>query len=236
MSEDPAGSSMNQYSYCRGDPINLADPDGLYSVRYFDLRGPVKMPEPTDGVPGLLDAVMIFTRFIPGLDIISDLYFIAQAAWEGNWENFGLYLTLAALPIASVALLKVAGKAVKWVGRGAEDVGDAARIENRADDLLTVRHYTNAKGKSLIESSGYLKKDSFVTSPSEIAHGMNPRQIEAALEISPGKGEYYFDVLVSRNKLRISEFGPLTSGGKLQWQITEDIPLGFSEFRPWFSW
>ena len=104
------------------------------------------------------------------------------------------------------------------------------------DNLIKVRHYTNANGKALIEASGHLKKGSFVTSPSQIAHGMNQRQIEKALEISPGKGKYYVDLLVHKSKLSVPESGALTSGGKPQWQITEDIPLGSSEFSLWSSW
>jgi len=145
MSEDPAGSSANQYTYCGGDPINLVDPDGLYSVRYFDLRGPVWMPEPKNDLLGVLvgfaDTMMMVVGFVPGLDIISDLYFTARCALDGDWVAAGICLGCALVPGASAALYKVfksGARAAKWIERGADASGDLTRTENRAIDIPTI--------------------------------------------------------------------------------------------------
>lgn len=160
------------------------------------------------GIGGILVSCLIDGTFID----------MMTAMRTGDWAMLGM-CALAFIPGGNALKgLKAAGGLGKFLGKG--------------DDLIRIRHYTNAPGKEIIEKSGHLKKGSYVTSPSEIRPGMNQRQIESALEIAPGKGEYHVDLLVSRSSLKIPDSGPLTSGGLLQWQITEDIPLGTSVFVP----
>lgn len=106
-----------------------------------------------------------------------------------------------------------------------------------ADDLITVRHYTDYEHMVMIERSRSLKTPSYVTLPTEIPRGSTARDIERMLELNPGRGEYYIDLLVRKSDLRIPDAGPLTSGGKVQFQITQDIRLPERvSFLPWFTW
>jgi len=108
------------------------------------------------------------------------------------------------------------------------DVEFAAR---GADNLVTVRTYTGAAGREGITSSGALRADTWVTLPGEIPSRAGHLQIEKLLEIQPGRGANFVEFQVPSSNLRIPANGPTTSGGALQFQLNNPVPIDPSTFR-----
>ncbi|MFN9027292.1 MAG: hypothetical protein ACK5VX_13975 [Akkermansiaceae bacterium] len=113
------------------------------------------------------------------------------------------------------------------------DTLDSLLAANGADELITVRSYTNALGKEGISNSGAMRADSWVTLPGQIPTRSGHLQIEKILEIQPGRGSHYLDFQVPASNLRIPANGPTTSGGALQFQLNNPVPINPSTFlRP----
>ncbi|MFN5833492.1 MAG: hypothetical protein ACK459_07130 [Akkermansiaceae bacterium] len=111
--------------------------------------------------------------------------------------------------------------------------GRWSNAANGADELITVRSYTNALGKEGISNSGAMRADSWVTLPGQIPTRSGHLQIEKILEIQPGRGSHYLDFQVPASNLRIPANGPTTSGGALQFQLNNPVPINPSTFlRP----
>jgi hypothetical protein len=98
-------------------------------------------------------------------------------------------------------------------------------------ELITVRTYTGAAGREGITSSGVLRADTWVTLPGEIPSRAGHLQIEKLLEIQPGRGANFLEFQVPSSNLRIPANGPRTSGGALQFQLNEPVPIDPSTFR-----
>lgn len=96
---------------------------------------------------------------------------------------------------------------------------------------ITVRHYTDAIGKTQIFESGFLKANAYVTLPTEIPKKVGHLQIEDMLEILPSRGSNYIDIEVPMSNLRIPEKGPFTSGDKWQRQLIEPVTIDPSRWR-----
>jgi hypothetical protein len=109
------------------------------------------------------------------------------------------------------------------------NVGPAIRAGS--NELVTVRTYTNVVGREGISETGVLRADTWVTLPGEIPPHAGHLQIEELLEIRPGRGEYFIEFDVPASNLRIPENGPRTSGGALQFQLNEPVPVDPSTFR-----
>ncbi len=113
------------------------------------------------------------------------------------------------------------------------DAPDSLIAAKSADELITVRSYTNALGKEGISSSGAMRADSWVTLPNQIPARSGHLQIEKILEIQPGRGSHYLDFQVPASNLRIPANGSTTSGGALQFQLNNPVPINPSTFlRP----
>jgi hypothetical protein len=102
---------------------------------------------------------------------------------------------------------------------------------NSADELITVRSYTNAAGREGISSSGAMRADSWVTLPGQIPARSGHLQVEKILEIQPGRGSHYLDFQVPASNLRVPANGPTTSGGAVQFQLNNPVPIDPSTFR-----
>ena len=81
---------------------------------------------------------MMIAGFIPGLDVISDAYFLGRdlyACYEGNcdWLQIGIDVGVLALPVMSIAMVRVAR-----IARGLEDASRSARNLDRAELLRTI--------------------------------------------------------------------------------------------------
>jgi RHS repeat-associated protein len=109
MTEDPVRSDVNQYSYCRDDPVNMVDPDGLFFT-----------PE-------------------TGFDLLCVGYDVLQLWEHPTWENAGWLLADigCALVPAVPAVAGALGRGAKVVekgfeaGRAAERGVDFARATER---------------------------------------------------------------------------------------------------------
>ena len=101
----------------------------------------------------------------------------------------------------------------------------------QAGDVVTVRTYTSRAGRDAISESGHLRADTWVTLPSEIPTRAGRRQVEEILEIQPGRGEHYIDVVVERSNLRVPVNGSHTSGGAIQFQLNRSVPIAPDGFR-----
>ncbi len=110
-------------------------------------------------------------------------------------------------------ILSAAGGLVSWLTGG----GGQAEIQ-------TLVHFTNAEGASAIQSAGFLRPGTYVTTP-EAIRGFSAAQIESALEIGPGKGAYSVTIQTPSTNLAIPSGGPLTSGGVPQYQLLEAVPV-----------
>jgi hypothetical protein len=97
--------------------------------------------------------------------------------------------------------------------------------------MTTVRSYTNAAGREGISTSGAMRADSWVTLPNEIPARAGHLQIEKILEIQPGRGSHYLDFQVPTSNLRVPANGTTTSGGALQFQLNNSVPINPSTFR-----
>jgi RHS repeat-associated protein len=107
--------------------------------------------------------------------------------------------------------------------------GVLAGAEVIEEGLVTVTHFSDAAGVQAITESGTLRAGTYVTLPGE-ASGMTASEVESALEIQPGRGAFSTSLEVPQSQLTIPENGPLTSGGKIQFQLTEPATPG--PFRP----
>jgi hypothetical protein len=103
---------------------------------------PVEIPEPKNDLLGVLvgfaDTMMMVVGFVPGLDIISDLYFTARAALDGDWQTTGICLGCALVPGASAALYKVfrsGARGAKWIER-AEGVSAVRKTVRATEDSI----------------------------------------------------------------------------------------------------
>jgi hypothetical protein len=93
-----------------------------------------------------------------------------------------------------------------------------------AENTLTVTHFTDLTGVKGILQSGYVRADSYVTLPGEV-NGLTSSEVESALEINAGRGAFSTQLNVRPFQLRIPDEGPLTSGGRIQLQLTEPVTL-----------
>jgi hypothetical protein len=117
-----------------------------------------------------------------------------------------------------------------WAGKWA-----AARkaVKAAERELITVRTYTGTIGREGITSSGALNANTWVTLPGEIPPRAGHLQIEKLLEIKPGRGSNFLEFGVPTSNLRVPANGPRTSGGALQFQLNEPVPIDPSTFwRP----
>jgi RHS repeat-associated protein len=96
---------------------------------------------------------------------------------------------------------------------------------------ISVRHYTDAEGKSKIIASGYLGKNNYVTLSSEIPSKAGRLQIENILEIQPGRGRNYVEIEVMTSNLRVPDNGVTTSGGAWQRQLIKPESIYGSIWR-----
>lgn len=111
-----------------------------------------------------------------------------------------------------------------------------------ADDLITVRHYTDAATARKIEEGRYLAKDSWVTLPQQTKRGMKQNDIADLLALPyPSRAECYIDVQVRLSDLYIDPVQGLKAqpfydwkGGGFQYRLVNDIPIENARFLPTF--
>jgi hypothetical protein len=96
---------------------------------------------------------------------------------------------------------------------------------------VTVAHYTSAEGAAAIEASGALRAGSYVTVPNAVS-GQTARQVERTLEIQAGRAAMNATFRVRPDVLSVPANGPLTSGGAVQYQITQPIRIPLGTFVP----
>lgn len=85
---------------------------------------------------------------------------------------------------------------------------------------VTVVHFTDQAGVNAIQAASSLRAGTFVTLPSEVG-GLSAGQVTTALEIQSGRGAFSTTFQVPASNLAIPENGALTSGGRIQFQLTQ---------------
>jgi hypothetical protein len=120
------------------------------------------------------------------------------------------------------------GAAAALVGEGA---GALANRLAAGAASVRVTHFTSVEGAAAIESSGSLRAGSYVTLPAETA-GRTAVGAEAALEIQAGRGAMQATFTVPARVLRTPANGAATSGGAVQYQLAEPIPVAPGAFTP----
>jgi hypothetical protein len=108
-----------------------------------------------------------------------------------------------------------------------------AAVERVAEEgLVSVTHFTDPATGQLIEQSGAIRAQSFVTLTSEIPAGSTASEVEAMLEIRPGAGQSSYTFQVPQSSLLTPGNGPVTSGGKIQFQLANPVSVGPGSFVP----
>ena len=114
---------------------------------------------------------------------------------------------------------------------GYSDFWQSSNAARAADELVTVRIYTNTARREGISSRRHLRADTWLTLPSEIPSRAGHLQIERLLEIQPGRGSHFLELQVPASNLRVPANGPQTSGGSLQFQPNDPVSIDPSTFR-----
>jgi RHS repeat-associated protein len=146
--------TLNRYAYVSNNPLSRIDPTGLYDCGYAGSPDPVNHPSPCDQWwrwHGYWDAVaqdpwfvpdflMTIVGFIPVLDTVSDVYFLARDLYvgftTGQWDALQLGLDIAA--VGAIGF----GIAATRVPRLLNRLDDAAEVGRFVD---TFEGYDNAK-------------------------------------------------------------------------------------------
>jgi hypothetical protein len=98
--------------------------------------------------------------------------------------------------------------------------------EEAGTAFVTVTHFTTAESaNAIIEGGNVLRAGSFVTTPSEVV-GMNASEVEARLEIDPGKGAVSSTFQTPVSNLGTPENGPFTSGNAARFQLKNPTLAG----------
>ncbi|MFO0860598.1 MAG: RHS repeat-associated core domain-containing protein [Phycisphaerales bacterium] len=100
-----------------------------------------------------------------------------------------------------------------------------AGIAASKNGLVTVMHFTDQQGLEAIQGAKALRSGTYVTVPEEV-QGLNAAQVEAALEIQPGRGAFSTTLSVKKSSLVTPANGELTSGSKVQFQLSEPAKPG----------
>jgi RHS repeat-associated protein len=227
---------LSAYGYCGGDAVNRSDPSGelwpavlagvaaavAITVTAQYANAPTRTnPEtkhkdaPEMGLEATATAISIYGA-VRG----------AVALAEG-----GIALARAAAGrLAATRSAKLAGQKAAAPRSSEPAFVVTKQGSSRADELVEVSHYTDLAGVVAIERSGSLRMGTFVAAPGEV-RGLSARQVESALEILPGRGSFHTTFSVPRKNLAIPYNGPVTSGGKSQYQLMEPTPIARGTFR-----
>ena len=239
---DELASDQNVYTYVHNSPTNYTDPTGTTAFNnnltnfatlntsyfgtstsstsglgYISSGSQSLASTSTSSSSWLGTAADIGVGFTPA-GVAADVYGAASGkTFFGGQELSGWERALGLIPGVSEGI---------GVFRGGVKTVNAVN-----DATTTVRHYTDSMGVTGITRSGSLDAGTFVTLPSQIPTRAGHLQIENLLEIAPGRGGNYIDIAVPQSNLKIPFNGPTTSGGALQFQLKESVPIGPTGFK-----
>jgi len=136
---------MNRYVYCANNPLKFTDPTG--SKTYVPRHQESDMN---------FDEFMYAIGFVPFIGDVSDVYFLIKYAYEKDWTNFAIIGAGAAIPFVGGSYLRGGRQGADWLtnqlARHADDVPISPAARN-ADEMITVRHYTDYEHMVMIEKS-----------------------------------------------------------------------------------
>ena len=210
--------TWNRYSYTANNPILYIDPDGhcgllcigILVTAFFILNGTSDSYQPNISAEEL--ASRQTSVELGGATFVTTLSIASP--WVEAASNLYDCATLAYCDPSS------------WVVPGS-----ASLYSNSADDVLTVRHYTDVETSVKITDSGKLYEGTYVTLPSQIPPRSGHLQIEELLEIEPGRGSVYVDLEIPTSNLKVPDNGLTTSNGAWQQQLVSEMKFPVFEWR-----
>ena len=250
------GDRANMYRYCGNDSVNYTDPSGLIAEHTFTFKLRNKDgPEGASGgyprdVPAGPSVGGNGLGIVGGGDVSSAPDSRGSTIVDNLRVDTGFDLTRSNIPGTAFHQfeLNLNGSVTETTALFSDGIQDAtgdwlaiASLINlprdvlalirgvfglaRSTGLTTVTHFTSAEGVAAITESGVLRANSYVTLPSEVAE-FDAMGVERALELQPGRGAFSTTFQVPTSLLRIPANGARTSGGALQFQITEEVSVG----------
>jgi len=174
-----APQSLNRYLYAVNNPLRYVDPTGedWWNPLTWgqDIASAVSSAAAAVGdwwssssIWDKLDAAMTIVGFIPGLDVISDAYFLGKAIVDvvqgrGSWADVAMNAAFLLLPAVGGA---AAFKLIKKFGSVGDSAGDVAKSANKVaknadaakavgkadnvgDSAVYIRYMTNDEYKHL---------------------------------------------------------------------------------------
>jgi RHS repeat-associated protein len=232
--------SLNLYSYAKNSPLSTADLDGhCDAVCIFNTVATIAAGIGRDG------GVKPYAK---NLAIGSGKGLGALAVRAGRLATapnvaYGIASQATPLPQAvtpsnlTQAQASFATQAVVTTGAGlaaGPAIGALESASMGAESLATtaVTHFTSDARMAAISESGTLNAGTWVTLPSEIPAGSSSSAVENLLEIGPGKGANSITFDTPSSNLVVPGNGPTTSGGAVQFQLSESQPINPANFTP----
>jgi len=228
INPDPTGFSggMNFYAYANGNPISYLDPFGLDALAEGNMNPSWLNLGSANSTPNLQLTIDPNMNLGPFMTAAGDASPMPQAYYDPNYSSTmsvsypqqDQYMAGLNAVASGVQLGSQIGLIALTMMSGQEEF-----VPN---EMVTVTHFTDAATVARIQSgSGMLNVGTFVTLPGEVS-GMSAGEIETTLEIDAGRGSYSTTFQTPASNLGPAFNGPITSGGRLQFQLINPTPPG----------
>jgi RHS repeat-associated protein len=246
LSADPLGHDADPslYAFCAaGDPVDDFDSDGGLAT-----QAGTAATAGTYNAPSQI-GMNINPNVFPPQAVIEapggPSYVPCQPYWDPSQPSTFAIQSLDTSPYQEFFLQNIVAPAIMGVATGLAGeglgllgswlLGSAEAITAAGADMATVVHYTDEAGMQAISQSGTVgtaQLQAFVTMPSEIPVGSTAADIEQILEIQAGRAQYSITFQTPAANLMTPANGAVTSGGAVQFQLINPVPISPPTFIP----